>query len=246
MEDIRILKNLYYQIESPGYVSVVRNENFTFPYLNGKDFYSFIFVQRGSLEYNSSDSDKKLHIQKNDVLYIPKKHPYVTKYLENNTKIQILNFNVANIGNFSFFNSPMLIKSPDVVLLFNSITLQNMQSPLFLSSKIYELLYLCEVQKNLPPNKYSKIAPAIHELNQFYFKNEKISYYANLCDMSESNFRKVFKEYTGNSPIEYRNLIRIKNVKRFISSKEFTMSEAAYLAGFNNMAFFYEVYNKYK
>ena len=62
--------------------------------------------------------------------------------------------------------------------------------------------------------------------------------------MSESNFRKLFKEYTGKSPIEYRNLIRISEVKKMIDSGEFTVSEAAYLVGFNNMSFFYEVYNK--
>ena len=78
-----------------------------------------------------------------------------------------------------------------------------------------------------------------------YFKNEKISYYAQLCGMSESNFRKLFKEYTGKSPIEYRNLIRISAVKTLLNSSELTVSEAAYLVGFNNMSYFYEVYNKY-
>ena len=30
-----------------------------------------------------------------------------------------------------------------------------------------------------------------------------------------------------------------------IDSGEFTITEAAYLVGFNNMSFFYEVFNKY-
>ena len=63
--------------------------------------------------------------------------------------------------------------------------------------------------------------------------------------MSESNFRKLFKEYTGKSLIEYRNLIRISEAKKMIESREFTVAEAAYTVGFNNMSFFYEVYNKY-
>ena len=88
--------------------------------------------------------------------------------------------------------------------------------------------------------------PALLELKQQYFKNEKISYYSELCDMSESNFRKLFKEYTGHTPISYRNLIRISAVQALLNTGETTISEAAYLVGFNNMSFFYEVYNKHK
>jgi transcriptional regulator GlxA family with amidase domain len=73
-----------------------------------------------------------------------------------------------------------------------------------------------------------------------------MSYYSELCGVSESCFRRLFKEYTGQSPIEYRNSIRIANLKRLLSSGEFKINEAAYLVGFNNMSFFYEVYNKYK
>ena len=121
-----------------------------------------------------------------------------------------------------------------------------MTKPLFLASKIYELLHHIESQMILTPSKYLKLLPAIKEIQQYYFKNEKISYYSNLCDMSEPNFRRLFKDYTGLSPIEYRNTVRISNVKRLLASGEFKMNEIAYLVGFNNMAFFYESYNKYK
>ena len=40
------------------------------------------------------------------------------------------------------------------------------------------------------------------------------------------------------------DLIRL-NAKKMIESREFTVAEAAYTVGFNNMSFFYEVYNKY-
>ena len=88
--------------------------------------------------------------------------------------------------------------------------------------------------------------PALLELKQQYFKNEKISYYAQLCSMSESNFRKLFKEYTGTSPITYRNLIRVSAVQSLLNTGEINVSEAAYLVGFNNMAFFYQTYHKHQ
>ena len=89
-----------------------------------------------------------------------------------------------------------------------------------------------------------KILPAITEIQNKFYENKKISYYADLCKMSESNFRKLFKEQTGKSPIEYRNILRIAEAKRLIDSGEYTIAESAYNAGFNNMSFFYETYNK--
>ena len=64
--------------------------------------------------------------------------------------------------------------------------------------------------------------------------------------MSESHFRKRFKEYTGKSPIDYRNTIRIYEAKKLIESGECTVQEAAYTVGFNNMSFYYDVVKKLK
>ena len=89
-----------------------------------------------------------------------------------------------------------------------------------------------------------KILPALTEINQRYFENRMLSYYSDMCNMSESNFRKLFREYTGKSLVEYRNNIRLFEVKKMIASGEFTVAEAAYTAGFNNMSFFYKIYGK--
>jgi AraC-like DNA-binding protein len=63
--------------------------------------------------------------------------------------------------------------------------------------------------------------------------------------MSESNLRLLFKEFTGSSLIEYRNRIRITEARKLIDSGEFSVAEAAYLVGFNNMSFFYDQMKAY-
>ena len=246
MEDIRFSGNLYLKIKNSGFVSVVRNENFTFPYPKGKSFFSFVFAERGALDYHFIKNQKTMQIDSGFALFIPKDYPYTATYIKNNTKIRILNFDFEDSIIPKLFSNPVLLTTPEIQLIFNSISFDNMSNPLFLTAKIYELLYYLDVQTDTTPHKYKKLLPAMREFEQFYFKNEKISYYANLCNMSEPNFRRLFKEYTGQSPIEYRNSIRIANLKRLLSSGEFKIYEAAYLVGFNNMAFFYEVYNKYK
>lgn len=246
MDDIRYSGNLQCEITQPGYVSVVRNENFTFSYKDGKKNFSVIFVTRGELEYVFAHENAPLLIRQGDAIFIPPNLPYTTTYRKDNTKIQILNFGVKNSADISTLSSPILCKLPEISLIFHSISLENMRNPLFLSAKIYELLYHLEQRTASVPTKYAKLSPAVAELSQYYFENKPIAYYAALSKMSEPNFRKLFKEYTSYTPIEYRNLIRIQNVKRFLDSGEFTVAEAAYLAGFNNMAFFYKVYRKYK
>ena len=97
-----------------------------------------------------------------------------------------------------------------------------------LAAKIYELLYLISKDNETIPAKYTKITAAINEVKLHYFQNEKTSDYADLCGMSESNFRTLFKEYTGNSFIDYRNTLRIGEAHKLISGGECTVSEAAY------------------
>lgn len=244
MQDIRFDGHLNLAIQDPGFAQLTRQANHEFAYKNGKSLYSFIFVQHGELQYHFTTLKKYILIQKNDILFIPKGLPYETIYRKDDTQIKILTFDItANVlpANFS---APAKINHSELVFTFSSVSQENMYSSLFLSSKIYELLHFLQNTEIGLRRKYEKLTPALQELKQQYFKNEKISYYADLCDMSESNFRKLFREYTGKSPIEYRNAIRIAAAKNLLKTGELTVSEAAYLVGFNNMSFFYEMYHK--
>jgi len=246
MEDIRFNGQLNFEIKDPGFLQVQRNAMYRYPFKNGKPAYSFIFVQKGEMLYHFLSSKKKILIEKNTCLFIPKNLPYEATYLQDSTQIELLTFDVKNDDFLANFSMPIPLKNPELILLFSSISPQNRHSPLFLSAKIYELLHYLDTTANSLPKKYQKLLPALLDLKQQYFKNEKISYYAQLCSMSESNFRKLFKEYTGTSPITYRNLIRVSAVQSLLNTGEINVSEAAYLVGFNNMAFFYQTYHKHQ
>lgn len=59
-----------------------------------------------------------------------------------------------------------------------------------------------------------------------------------MCNTGQSNFRKLFKEYTGQYFIDYRNTVRIHEAKKLIDNEVVSKAEVAYLCGFNNMSFF--------
>ncbi len=245
MDDIRYDGNLDVEIRNVGFVSVLRNENYTFEYKNGKERYSFIYVKSGEIKYCFAKQAKTFTVKKGGFLFVPKNLPYKTIYLKDNTVIRIIVFDIASKKLPSYFHTPFSKQSLDIAQIFDSIVIENMYSALFLTGKIYELIFCIEKELLDAPKRYKKIIPAINEVKQKYAENNKVSYYADLCNMSESNFRKLFKEYTGKSFIEYRNIIRISAVKRMLDSGELSISEAAYFAGFNNMSFFYEVYNRF-
>ena len=245
MEDIRYDGNYNIKIQKVGFVSVSRNANYTFEYKEGKERYSFIYIKNGELKYHFKKDKKRIRLTKGEFLFIPKNIPYKATYLKDNTYIKIIVFDIDASQIPSYLNVPFTQRTAHIKNIFDSITNENIFSPLYLTSKIYEIFFYIQNDVSKIPQKYKNILPAINEIKQKYMQNNKLSYYAEMCSMSESNFRKVFKEYTGSSLIEYRNNIRLLEVQKMIDSGEFSISEAAYLAGFNNMSFFYKLLNRF-
>lgn len=243
MDDIRYLGKLNYKIGNVGFVSVLRKKDFIFEFKKGKKQFSFIFVESGRLEYSFKDGNKLL-ISKGDTLFIPKKLPYKTTYLEDNTKIKIITFDCTFYEEVEDFKTPFVKNDDRFSSAFLKCTEEKSRNALFLFSKLYEILYIMQTLTLPEEKKYRKILPAVEELRTKFYENQKISYYASLCNMSESNFRKLFKEYTSLSPLDFRNHIRMDEVKKMTASGEYSVSEAAFKAGFNNMSFFYELYRK--
>ena len=166
-------------------------------------------------------------------------------------KIAIVTGASSGMGREFALQIPQLYKNLDELWVVARRTdrLKSLQEQVKIPVRIFDgdmqRDYIFEKESKVIANKFKKILPALNEVNQLYFENKKLSYYADLCSISQSNFRKLFKEYTGQSFIDYRNTIRVHEAKKLIDNEVMTKTEAAYLCGFNNMSFFYKVYNKF-
>ena len=108
---------------------------------------------------------------------------------------------------------------------------------LYFLSALYSILY--EFRKNVQPDeKYKKILKAVHHIQQHPQENLKVSEYAAESFMCETSFRRIFKEFTGQSPIEYRNDLRLKRIENLVLSGE-TMENAIFSCGFKSPSFYY-------
>lgn len=69
---------------------------------------------------------------------------------------------------------------------------------------------------------------------------------AQLLNMSKVSFNRFMKKTTNHTFIEYLNEVRIDNASRLLAAKDYSISEIAYMCGFNNMANFNRKFKELK
>lgn len=77
----------------------------------------------------------------------------------------------------------------------------------------------------------SFLAPAIAYIRAHFRENRPVADYASTCNLSESHFRKRFRDTFGMSPIEYRNRLRFSEARRLYQAGH-TMKTIAEQVGF--------------
>ena len=107
------------------------------------------------------------------------------------------------------------------------------------------LAAICQKQKRKSTkNQYTCIREGIKLLEQN--SDMKISDIAKLCGVSECYFRRLFKEYSGESPMDFRQHSRIDKAKKLLLSDErLTISEIADELNFSDIYHFSKTFKKY-
>lgn len=111
---------------------------------------------------------------------------------------------------------------------------------------IYQILAsICKKQKrSTTKNKYACIRAGIELLEQS--SNLSIAQIAAKCGVSECYFRRLFQEYSGESPVSFRQRHRIERAKQLLLSEEnFTVSEIAQELGFSDVYHFSKTFKKH-
>ncbi len=136
--------------------------------------------------------------------------------------------------------------TPKLKQMFEAGYIQYKRSPLdALISKatvysIFSFLISALEQKSA---EYRIIKPAIDYICTHYTENLPIQAYADICNLSESYFRKKFSNYTGMSPIEYRNNLRFAEAKRMYQDG-FGTEYIAEQLGFCDASYMLKIYKR--
>ncbi len=111
---------------------------------------------------------------------------------------------------------------------------------------IYRILAaICQKQKSrATKNKYACIRTGIELLEQD--SRLSIAQIAEKSGVSECYFRRLFCEYSGESPMTFRQRHRIERAKQLLLSEEhFTIGEIAYQLGFSDIYHFSKTFSKF-
>lgn len=93
-------------------------------------------------------------------------------------------------------------------------------------------------------SKFSLISKAISYLEQDPYQTRGISELADMCNVSVNYLEKLFKEYSGLTPNEYRLQKKIAKAKQLLSNGTLTIAEVSDNLNFDDVAYFCKIFKK--
>lgn len=109
--------------------------------------------------------------------------------------------------------------------------------------ELFHLLTLDDIKKDLK-KAHKGIYKAILYIENNYVEEISVEKLASMCGMCQSKFRKSFHEYSGMSPVKYKNTLRIKKALELLKTGEYTVSEAALMVGIDDLSYFNRMFKK--
>ena len=111
------------------------------------------------------------------------------------------------------------------------------------TSVLYEYLSSI-ITENHPSQNYLKLEKSINYIENNLDKNICVKELAKMCNLCESQYRKLFRLELGVSPVKYINKLRINSALIKISSEFYTMSQISEMCGFAEQKYFNKVFKE--
>lgn len=188
---------------------------------------------------------KTLRANVGDIVLLPKDSRYILRFIVPNgyqTHPIVVNFRLSSPeGNEILYDAGVIKLCSDdgslSPLFYASVELYKRASTIPLKAKIFEL--------------FGELFPIIEHdicciefINQHYTEKFSIPFLAQKCALSESAYRKRFKQLTGLSPIQYINKLKIEKACQLILTGDISMQEISDFLNFYNLPYFYKVFRE--
>ncbi len=224
-------------------LAVTRNRGFEMRHPNGRAKNSFIYTEKGALLYSFSDGSQ-IEAAEGEMVFLPEKTAHTSRYLQDGSQVRIVHFDVARGALPDYLRAPVKLSLHNAGELLEGFFEDTCPHPYRCAALLYELLYQVDRARGRTPIKFKKLHLAIEMIHARPEDNRRIADYAELCGMSEAGFRRLFREYTGVSPVDYRNALRLERAKLLLAGGDYNVSEAAEAVGFSNLSFFIRLYKR--
>lgn len=236
-------RELIYILSQAEGFTVSHTGTYEFSHPVGRSLYAFVYIAKGCVDFHFRDLGKTVSMTRGQVIYISKGTRYSVTYQPEEAQTVLFQFDIHEFSSQRLPTEPVLMPSAARRPFLDAVD-QHALSSLHCAAKIYELLGLLQHRGISMPQKYKRLLPAVEELQRDPAQDQPVAYYAELCHMSVPGFRRSFKEYTGQSPVEFRNELRLLNARKLIAQQEYSVEAAARISGFTNLSFFYRLFRR--
>ena len=192
------------------------------------------------------------------IVYIPQGSRYISRFLKCGgvcAYTQLISFELVDKGGEPFVCSEDILLATtdddkyyselfdDAIRTYEMLALSHPQ----LKSVLYALLARIakqHQQKDINSDTYRIIAPVIDYLMKNPCSDKSVAELAQLCHISESYFRMLFKKYSGKTLSQYCLDNKISRAKKLLQNSMYSVGEIAQLLGYDDPGYFAKVFKK--
>lgn len=218
---------------------------------NAKRFSRFFYVLNGTIYFNKGTKDE-LCAPSGSIVYLPNNITYKSEWPAGDIG-EYISINFQLDGMYVGLPNKICIAAVDkngyYLEMFKNIydiwIKGSIGYKLEVLSQIYNIMYSLENDsvRRRAKAEHHTIYKGILFLENNYLEDISVSKLAEMCNTSESNFRRLFKKYKKMSPVTYKNYLKIKKARDLLRSGEYSVAEAADAVNISDICYFYKLFS---
>lgn len=217
-----------------------------FNYLHGRPDHGLIWVRDGTFTIVEPDGTR-LVLRPGELAYTPRGSRYTAEFCAHPpfTENTLIHFQL-----YEETGTPVTLATrPEVWVRGGGVRWQEaferaetdfnaVRGRLRLKAGVCELLDRLIAERSPRTEESRLIRPGLVLLEEHLSEAIPVGELARASCVSERTFRRIFQRCTGMSPVQYRNSLRIKRARQWLSTGEMTVAEVAERLGFYDSAYF--------
>ena len=214
----------------------------------------FFYIISGDCSFSWETG--KVQMPQGSLGYLPCGSVHIYRTLSENIRYIRLDFHMQEWENgeelvFSRHPAVLIKETPkQIVSILNELvgTFQDLLPGASLKAQyqlhqlLYQLFLFCNNQQLRGP--YQRILPGLTFLENELAQPVSTEQLAHMCGMSTTHFRRLFHQYAGVAPTEYRTRLRIQKACLLLKSSNYNISEIADMLGYGNVFYFSRSFKK--
>ena len=216
-------------------------------YPQGRRHYGFVYVLNGKAEYRFSAGDR-ITVTDGDALFLSPNCAY-SIVTEKEFKHYTVNFDLhEDSSDLNALGLPYCLlqgkKLEQIKRILKELigawSLKKVGYEMRSTGYLYELLsqFYFEYTKEQNSVLYQRLLPAKEYIEQNFKSPITLEQLAFISNMSVTNFRREWKKMYSDTPMQYRDAIRLYYAKEYLNSGYYTVSEIAEKCGFDDVSYF--------